>query len=431
MVVFCCVSALLAGSLLAASAAGTTYYISAFGNDSNSGKSSTEPWSSLTKLNETTFGPGDTISFKRGDIWAGGITLDQSGTADSPITINTYGEGPLPSIEGGLTGNCVTLTGDHVIVDGLQTISCGYAGFSISGDHTVVRNSGATRNAVGLKVSSGSDFGLYKDNVFTNNNVMNALTRGTGCGTPEAAGCEDDSGAFGFLINGNDNEFAGNTISGSNAFSHDFGRDGGAFEIYNGNRNRIHHNTSVNNNNFSEIGVSDGGTADGNSYGYNVITSNCGANCTESKGLIVRGSGSTYGPNTNTTFQYNTVWLAGRSSQAVVCHASCPESTVIWGNILVSPGTSLWLDGTGWTERYNVLNGPRNVKLDKTSTTAAAGFVKAPSDLRLTAGSPAIDRVKSHPSVLDLGPIPPLLNGDCAGPPAADAGAFEFDPPDC
>ena len=66
--------------------------------------------------------------------------------------------------------------------------------------------------------------------------------------------CTDDSGAFGFLINGSDNEFAGNTITGSTAVSYDFGHDGSAFEIFNGNRNRIHHNVAVDNNVFSELG---------------------------------------------------------------------------------------------------------------------------------------------------------------------------------
>ena len=60
------------------------------------------------------------------------------------------------------------------------------------------------------------------------------------------------------LINGSDNEFSGNTITGSTAESYDFIRDGSAFEIFNGSRNNIHHNTAVDNNVFSEIGRSKG-----------------------------------------------------------------------------------------------------------------------------------------------------------------------------
>ena len=65
--------------------------------------------------------------------------------------------------------------------------------------------------------ATGSDFGHYADNTLTDNNVMNANTPGTACGTPAAVQCNDDSGAFGILINGSDNEFSGNTITGSTA----------------------------------------------------------------------------------------------------------------------------------------------------------------------------------------------------------------------
>ena len=96
------------------------------------------------------------------------------------------------------------------------------------------------------------------------------MTQGTNCGTAQAVNCSDDSGAFGVLINGNDNELSGNTVSGSTAISYDYALDGGAFEIYNGNRNNIHHNVAVDNNNFSEIGKSSG-RADGNTYRYNLV----------------------------------------------------------------------------------------------------------------------------------------------------------------
>lgn len=109
----------------------------------------------------------------------------------------------------------------------------------------MVKNSSASNNAVGLKSSTGSNFGTYTNNVLTDNNIMNVNTPGTNCGTPQAVNCGDDSGAFGVLINRNDNDFSGNTVSGSNAFSYDFTRDGSAFEIYNGNRNKIHDNISL------------------------------------------------------------------------------------------------------------------------------------------------------------------------------------------
>ncbi|WP_427131143.1 hypothetical protein [Pseudarthrobacter sp. S9] len=271
---------LVAGLPAPVQAAGTTYYVSAAGSDTNTGTSSATPWRSLSKVNSIVLKPGDTVSFRKGDTWTGGVVTTQSGTDAAPITLNGYGSGNAPTITGGKSGNCIRINGNYTVVDGLRGVSCGYAGISITGDRNTVRNSGASNNAVGIKAGSGSDFGKYTGNVLTDNNIMNVLTPGTNCGTPQAVNCNDDSGASGVLINGNDNELSGNTVSGSNAFSYDYNRDGGSFEIYNGNRNYIHHNLALDNNNFSEIGRSSG-TADGNTYRYNLVRSTCGANCSQ------------------------------------------------------------------------------------------------------------------------------------------------------
>lgn len=430
LMTFLMVSGLVAGISAPASAAGTTYYVSAAGSDSNAGTSSAAPWKSLAKVGLAVLKPGDTVSFRKGDTWTGGIVTAQSGTSTAPITLNSYGTGNAPTVTGGKSGNCIRINGSYTTVDGLRAVACGYAGISITGDRNLVRNSSASNNAVGLKIGTGSDFGKYTGNSLTNNNIMNVNTPGTNCGTASAVNCSDDSGAFGVLINGNDNEFSGNTVSGSTGKSYDYNQDGGAFEIYNGNRNNIHHNVSVDNNNFSELGKSSG-TADGNTYRYNLIRSTCGANCSEAKGLIARGPGTSFGPTNGTVFEFNTVYLTGAVSQAVVCHATCPSSTVVRANILVGVKNSLYMNGSGWTEKQNVLNGPTNITPDSTSTTAAAGFVSAPANLRLTSTSPAIDRAGTSAYTLDLAGAPATQNGDCTGTAAADSGAYEFDSPAC
>lgn len=350
----------------------THYYISTHGSDSNSGTSPDSPWQSLMRINTTAFNPGDSVSFRKGDEWAGGVVLDESGTADSAIRLDSYGSGNLPTVTGGEDGSCFRLNGSYIEVEGLRVTNCGYAGFSVYGDHIAVRNSDASGNAAGIKVGAGSDFSHYANNVLKNNNVMNVNTPGSRCGTEEAADCTDDSGAFGVLINGNDNEFFGNTVTGSTAASFDYGRDGSAFEIYNGSRNNIHHNHAIDNNVFSEVGRSDG-AADGNVFRYNLVRSSCGADCSGAVGLIIRGPNSQYGPTNSTTFEFNTVWLNGSRSRGVVCYASCPSTTVIRENILVAVRDALWLDGAGWIEQYNVVDGPSNVPLDSTSRTAPPG----------------------------------------------------------
>jgi hypothetical protein len=104
---------------------------------------------------------------------------------------------------------------------------------------------------------------------------------------------------------------------------------------------------------------------------------------------------------------------------------------VIRGNILVGVKNSLWINGSGWTERQNVLNGPVNFVPNSTSTTASARFVNAPSDLHLAGSSPAIDRAGTSPSIFDLAGLGVPQDGDCNGTAAADSGAYEFDSPNC
>ncbi|MCU1554779.1 MAG: hypothetical protein JWM13_2265 [Arthrobacter sp.] len=413
-----------------ASGTGTTYYVSDAGDDSNVGTSVEAPWKSLSKVNEIVLKPGDSVSLRRGDTWNGGIVVDESGTARAAITLNSYGSGSLPTIVVGQTGSCVRVNGDFVTVDGVRAEGCGYSGFSIYGDHGVVKNADAVNNAAGIQVGKGSDFGKYTNNTLTGNNIMNVNTPGVSCGTPGAVYCNDDSGAFGVLINGSDNEFSGNTITGSTATSYDFSHDGAAFEIFNGSRNKIHHNVSVDNNVFSEIGRSNG-TADGNTFSYNLIRASCGVACSQATGLIARGPTSSFGPTNDTVFEHNTVWLDGAESKAVVCHASCPSSTVIRANILVGMSNSLWMDGSGWTETQNVLNGPTNISPSDSSSTAPARFVDAPADLHLSTNSPAIDRAGPSPAGLDLSGKSIPQNGDCAGTSAADSGVYEYTAPNC
>ncbi|OJU12453.1 MAG: hypothetical protein BGN88_04305, partial [Clostridiales bacterium 43-6] len=86
---------------LTASANNTTYYVaSTNGNDTNSGTSPGSAWQTLNKVNSTTFGPGDTILFKRDCTWVGTLYPKGSGSADGRITIDAYGTGNLPLING-------------------------------------------------------------------------------------------------------------------------------------------------------------------------------------------------------------------------------------------------------------------------------------------------------------------------------------------
>lgn len=93
-----------------ASAAGTTYYVdSVNGSDADSGMSSSTAWQTLSKVNATTFNPGDKILFKAGGIWNGQLSSKGSGASGSPIIIDMYGTGSKPVINGGGLNNTGTV----------------------------------------------------------------------------------------------------------------------------------------------------------------------------------------------------------------------------------------------------------------------------------------------------------------------------------
>ena len=76
------------------------YYLSSStGNDNNNG-SQTQPWKTLSKLSNTTLGPGDTVYFKKGDTFRGHYVVNGSGTEGNPITFKSYGSGNQPVISG-------------------------------------------------------------------------------------------------------------------------------------------------------------------------------------------------------------------------------------------------------------------------------------------------------------------------------------------
>lgn len=82
-------------------AAGNTYYVdSVSGNDSNNGTSQATPWRTFSKVNATTFQPGDRILFKADCVWNGQLWPKGSGSIGSPIIIDMYGTGNKPIFNG-------------------------------------------------------------------------------------------------------------------------------------------------------------------------------------------------------------------------------------------------------------------------------------------------------------------------------------------
>lgn len=91
------------------------------GDDANSG-SWRQPWRTLAKVNDAIFRPGDSILFKRGEVWTEELNCYRStGEKNKPITFGPYGNGAMPIIEGrvfidGCRGNVLS----YIAIDGLE-----------------------------------------------------------------------------------------------------------------------------------------------------------------------------------------------------------------------------------------------------------------------------------------------------------------------
>ncbi len=73
---------------------GTTYYVSACGNDNADGLSPKTPWKTTQKVSAADLKRGDSVLFRRGDVFRGEII------AQSGVTYSAYGEGKKPCLYG-------------------------------------------------------------------------------------------------------------------------------------------------------------------------------------------------------------------------------------------------------------------------------------------------------------------------------------------
>lgn len=119
---------------------GQTYHVDPAGSDLAGDGSAGSPWATIQHAaGQVT--PGDTVVIHPG-VYAGGITVDTSGTAGAPITFR--GSGPGVVIEGsGGEQDAFYLTGaDYVVVEGVTIRHADRAGLRISlSDHVTVRDS--------------------------------------------------------------------------------------------------------------------------------------------------------------------------------------------------------------------------------------------------------------------------------------------------
>ncbi|MCP9751038.1 hypothetical protein EGI32_08645 [Ferruginibacter sp. HRS2-29] len=284
----------------------TTYYVSNTGNNRYDGMSPSSSWQTLQRVqiaaNSGLMKPGDKILFKRGDNFTGTLTWSSifgnkapSGAKDAPITFGAYGTGAKPvfqyhsDFEKDPAKKVLFMVAgvNYIIFDGLDItdqrfpkedkVSPAYCAIAFNfgsyGDatsnHCIVRN--CTMANIGMGIVLVGDSNTVDSCRFTDlKNVRNTF----GDKFPEN---DDDYGANGVTITGNDNLITHNFFSGNWAESYDYGFSGGALESFgSSSRNRIMYNTIIDCNGVMEIGSGSGGMAQDNLIANNVLINNGG-----------------------------------------------------------------------------------------------------------------------------------------------------------
>ncbi|WP_239137287.1 NosD domain-containing protein [Sphaerisporangium rufum] len=356
---------------------GRVFYLDAReGDDDAPGTSPGAAWRTLERANAARLRPGDTVLLRRGGRWKGTLRLRADGTRARPLTAGAYGHGPRPTVTG-RRGDCVVVSGSHWRVRGLRASDCGWSGFRVQGRHNDLADVYADRNVAGVWVTPRGRHNSVRDSRIVGNDRMSVND-----GRPD-----NDSGAFGVLLNGDDNRVIGNLIAGSYAPSRDYVADGAAVEIYGGDRNVIAHNIARDNETFTELGHRRGDTATGNLFAGNVVTSG------RRRGsfLVTRGPGHQVGPVLGTVVVNNSVYLPARRTIGVACSDGCSRRILVMrNNVIKVGGVAAYEDGRGIDDAGGVYAGRiGRFRLGHRSVRRDPRFV-GPLDLRVRAGSPAI-----------------------------------------
>lgn len=368
-----------AGRVLERSGAakGRVFYVDARkGDDDAPGTSPGRAWRSLGRAGSARLRPGDTLLFRREGRWKGTLTLRARGTAARRVILGSYGKGARPKISG-RDGDCVVVKGSYWRISDLRASDCGWGGFRVDGRHNDLWDVYADRNVAGVWVTERGAHNVIRNSQMIGNDRMSV----------DDSAPENDSGAFGVLLNGDDNRVIGNLITGSYASSQDYVSDGAAVEVYDGDRNVVAHNVARDNETFTELGHSPGGTSRDNLFANNVVTSS------RRRGsfLITRGRGHVVGPVTGTVAVNNSVYLPARRTIGVSCADGCSRKILVLRNNAVKVGGLLGFeDGSGVDDAGGVYDGrPGGFKPGRSSIRDDPGF-RSRRDLRLRPGSPAI-----------------------------------------
>jgi len=132
------------------------------GANENDGASEKTAWRTLERAHVVKYQPGDRILFRRGCKWEGMFSPFGNGTQEAPITIEPYGEGDAPWIDGCGAQAAIRLDRvDHWTVQGMKCSNTAKERFPRCGIMVMGRSVGITG---GIRILNNEVTGVMGEN---------------------------------------------------------------------------------------------------------------------------------------------------------------------------------------------------------------------------------------------------------------------------
>ena len=401
------------------------------------------PWKSIAQVNSgtTSLNPGDTVFFKRGQQYAGLLSIERSGNSEHPIVYTAYGKGNLPVFDNAIS-NIITLQNrTYVVIDRIKFIDNSLADklhqvqANISNaiqlynsPHCTISNCDFSMLGIGIATFTGSNYTNITGNYMHNLRMVR--------NTPSYNNNNDDYGAVPIVIGSSYNSITHNRFEECWGKSYDYGYDGGAIEFFGDdmNNNMIAYNTSINCNGFMEIGSNSKGVANNNIVAYNKII-NCGM-------LGVFQNGGVYASNINNLQYYNNTIVETIQQFAVpgelfyMAGSKGPAGMVVLKNNIFWCSNGTIIAGkkfnTSAMVRSNNIYRMKSGGLGSISLGANEYFSATANIFTIETGNPATWKYSLPPGSIAINfGIPVGLNADFNGKPIKgnpDAGIYEYAP---